>query len=82
MSLTHLSLPSPSCNLQTLRTPIVDFPILQLVPNPTGKLLAIVGSHQLAVIVLPRPGYVNLVSPLLDCRCVVECPLALPQTPL
>lgn len=52
-----------SCNLvesgtsngtyRVFRNPALDFEIQQLVLNPTGRLLAVVGSHQLAVIALP-----------------------------
>lgn len=55
---------------QTLHTPNLTFPVLSLIPNPTGKLLAVVGAHQLVVLVLPRPGYINLVAPVIECRSV------------
>ncbi|KAL7409546.1 hypothetical protein BDY24DRAFT_366825 [Mrakia frigida] len=55
---------------KTLNTPNLTFPILSLIPNPTGKLLAVVGAHQLVVLVLPRPGYINLVAPLIECRSI------------
>lgn len=64
------SLASPST--QALQSPTLDFEILKLVPNPTGKLLAVVGTHQVAVVILPRPGYVNLVGQTIDCRRVLS----------
>jgi len=80
--LTLLSLPS---SLQTLNSPDLTFPILSLIPNPTGKLVAVVGAHQLVVLVLPRPGYINLVAPVIECRFVSSSPLlpsSLPTSPL
>jgi nucleoporin NUP82 len=67
MSTDHALEHSPS---QTLTSPTLNFPIVQLVPNPTGKLLAVVGAHQLVVVVLPRPGYVKLVTPTIECRSI------------
>jgi nucleoporin NUP82 len=39
-----------------LRASKLDFAIEILIVNPTGKLLAVVGSHQVVVVVLPRSG--------------------------
>ncbi|MCO5565645.1 hypothetical protein L7F22_019319 [Adiantum nelumboides] len=39
-----------------LLSPALDFDIERLIVNPTGKLLAVVGSHKVAVVFLPRPG--------------------------
>ncbi|KAF9535116.1 hypothetical protein CPB83DRAFT_781213 [Crepidotus variabilis] len=55
---------------KTLHTPSLQFEIHQLTLNPTGKLLAIAGAFQVAVIVLPRPGYSRLVPDLIDCKSV------------
>lgn len=41
--------------------------------NSTSKLLAIAGAFQVAVIVLPRPGYSRLVPELIDCTYVFFC---------
>ncbi|WVQ73284.1 hypothetical protein IAR50_002852 [Cryptococcus sp. DSM 104548] len=43
---------------KTLESPHLSFPIHHIAVNGTGKLLAVVGHHQLVVIVLPksRPG--------------------------
>lgn len=53
---------------QVLHTPNVEFDIHQIAPNPTGKLLAIAGAYQVAVVVLPRAGYSKLVSTSIDCK--------------
>lgn len=53
-----------------MHTPGLSFDIRQLVVNPSGKLLAVAGSHQVAVVVLPRPGYMRLVPTNIDCKCV------------
>lgn len=39
-----------------LISPALDFDIERLIVNPTGKLLAVIGSHKVAVVFLPRPG--------------------------
>lgn len=39
--------------------------------NPNGKLLAVAGAFQVAVIVLPRPGFTRLVPSSVDCKCAV-----------
>lgn len=36
--------------------------------NPSGKLLAVAGAFQVAVIVLPRPGYSRLIPEIIDCK--------------
>ena len=54
--------------MQTLHTPGLSFDIRQLAVNPSGKLLAVAGSHQIAVVVLPRPGYMRLVPTNIDCK--------------
>ena len=53
---------------QTLHTPNVQFQIEQMVLNPTGKLLAVAGATQVAVIVLPRAPYSRTLSPTIECR--------------
>ncbi|KAG6336349.1 hypothetical protein ID866_2744 [Astraeus odoratus] len=56
--------------LQILQTPNIEFDIHQISPNPNGKLLAIAGAYQVAVVVLPRAGYSKLVSTFVDCKSV------------
>ena len=58
-------------SLQVLHTPNVTFEIRAMVLNPNSKLLAVVGAFQVAVVVLPRPGFSRLVSPKIDCKYVL-----------
>ncbi|PWN35586.1 uncharacterized protein FA14DRAFT_44270 [Meira miltonrushii] len=51
-SSTHLN----QSSYKHLISPALDFDIERLIINPTGKLLAAVGSHKVAVVFLPRPG--------------------------
>lgn len=53
---------------QTLHTPNVQFQIEQMVLNPNGKLLAVAGATQVAVVVLPRAPYSRTLSPTIECR--------------
>lgn len=53
---------------QTLHTPNLQFEIRQISLNPSGKLLAVAGTHQAAVVVLPRAGYSRLVPDVIDCK--------------
>lgn len=53
---------------QVLHTPNVQFEIYQLALNPGGKLLAVAGAFQVAVVVLPRSGYSRLVPTAIDCK--------------
>ncbi|KAG5637461.1 hypothetical protein H0H81_004478 [Sphagnurus paluster] len=46
------------------------FEIHQISLNPSGKLLAVAGAFQVAVIVLPRAGFARLVPDMLDCKSV------------
>ncbi|KAG5643781.1 hypothetical protein DXG03_009660 [Asterophora parasitica] len=46
------------------------FEIHQISLNPSGKLLAVAGAFQVAVIVLPRGGFARLVPDKLDCKSV------------
>ncbi|KXN86370.1 Nucleoporin nup82 [Leucoagaricus sp. SymC.cos] len=55
---------------KALHTPSLQFEIHQIALNPSGKLLAVVGAFQVAVIVLPRPGYMRLVPESIDCKSV------------
>ncbi|PPQ66758.1 hypothetical protein CVT24_008715 [Panaeolus cyanescens] len=56
---------------KTLRTPNMQFEIHQIALNPTGKLLAIAGAFQVAVVVLPRAGYTRLVPDVIECKHVL-----------
>ncbi|KAG6890889.1 hypothetical protein C0995_000846 [Termitomyces sp. Mi166 len=53
---------------KTLHTPNIQFEIHQISLNPSGKLLAVAGAFQVAVIVLPRAGFSRLVPDTLDCN--------------
>ncbi|CAE6426563.1 unnamed protein product [Rhizoctonia solani] len=55
---------------KTLSTPNVTFEIKHMVVNPTGKLLAVVGGRQVAVIVLPRPGITKTLSTRIECSSI------------
>ncbi|KAE9410294.1 hypothetical protein BT96DRAFT_961764 [Gymnopus androsaceus JB14] len=55
---------------KTLHTPNIQFKIDQIALNSSGKLLAVAGAFQVAVVVLPRAGYSRLVPETIDCKCV------------
>ncbi|KAF9469037.1 hypothetical protein BDZ94DRAFT_1182915 [Collybia nuda] len=55
---------------KTLHTPNIQFEIHQISLNPSGKLLAVAGAFQVAVIVLPRSGFTRLVPETVDCKSV------------
>ncbi|KAI0321851.1 hypothetical protein OF83DRAFT_162519 [Amylostereum chailletii] len=55
---------------KVLHTPNIQFEIRQLALNPSGKLLVAAGAFQVAVVVLPRPGYMRLVPPTIDCKSI------------
>lgn len=40
----------------------LDFGITQVLVNPTGKLLAVAGTHELVMLILPRRGYMQHVG--------------------
>ncbi|KAI6034264.1 hypothetical protein BKA83DRAFT_4187528 [Pisolithus microcarpus] len=69
-SLGDTKLGKSARSYKVLHTPNIDFEIHQIVTNPGGKLLAVAGAYQVAVIVLPRPGYSKLVSSTIDCKSV------------
>jgi nucleoporin NUP82 len=54
--------------LQVLHTPNIQFDISYLSLNPTRKLLVVAGTSQVAVVVLPRPGFMRLVPTVIDCK--------------
>jgi nucleoporin NUP82 len=51
-----------------LNAPDIQFWIRQLALNPSGKLIAVAGAYQVAVVVLPRAGYSKLVPSSVDCK--------------
>lgn len=59
---------TPDLPLQALHTPNIQFDISNLALNPTRKLLAVAGTFQVAVVVLPRPGFMRLVPTTIDCK--------------
>jgi nucleoporin NUP82 len=63
-----LVLPAQLAFEQTLHTPNIQFNIHQLVLCPGGKMLAVAGKHQVAVIMLPRQAYYKLVTAKVDCK--------------
>ncbi|KAI5829840.1 hypothetical protein K523DRAFT_352178 [Schizophyllum commune Tattone D] len=67
---THLNQNEGKKVFKTLHCPNVQFNIHQIALNPSGKLLAVAGAFQVAVIVLPRPGFMRLVPNVIDCKSV------------
>ncbi|THH13916.1 hypothetical protein EW146_g6350 [Bondarzewia mesenterica] len=59
-----------SKSYKLLHTPNIQFEIHQLALNPSGQLLAIAGAFQVAVVVLPRPGFTRLVPTKVDCKSI------------
>ncbi|VDB86566.1 unnamed protein product [Peniophora sp. CBMAI 1063] len=55
---------------KVLDTPALSFDIRQMAVNPSGKLLAVAGTRQVVVVVLPRPGYMRLVPTNIDCKSI------------
>lgn len=55
---------------KVLHSDMLDFPIQCVHVNPTGKLLAVVGTHTLALVILPRRGYMNQVGLRVPVRVV------------
>ncbi|TCD66933.1 hypothetical protein EIP91_000711 [Steccherinum ochraceum] len=55
---------------KVLHTPNVTFEIHSMVLNPNSKLLAVAGAFQVAVVVLPRPGFTRLVPSTVDCKSI------------
>lgn len=52
----HSSSSSQSGTYKELVSDALDFDIAEIILNPTGKLIAVVGSHKIVIVVLPRPG--------------------------
>lgn len=61
---THLR----NCDRQTLLVPEIDFPVIELVPSPSNRHLAVLGASQIVVVELPRKGWEGFVNPTLECR--------------
>ncbi|KAI0053097.1 hypothetical protein FA95DRAFT_1552989 [Auriscalpium vulgare] len=55
---------------KVLHTPNIQFEIQHMALNPSGKLLVVAGAHQVAVVVLPRPGFMRLVPATIDCKSI------------
>ncbi|WWD04287.1 hypothetical protein V865_002356 [Kwoniella europaea PYCC6329] len=55
---------------KTLKSQNLNFPIHHLIPNPNGRLLAVVGHHQVVVLVLPKSSYSSSSSAEVDCRAI------------
>ncbi|WWD20148.1 hypothetical protein CI109_104624 [Kwoniella shandongensis] len=55
---------------KTLKSPSLTFTIHQLIPNSTGRLLAVVGHHQIVVLVLPKTSYSGSTAGDLECRSI------------
>lgn len=53
---------------KTLKSTTLNFEIHQLVLNTTGKLLAVVGKNEVAVVVLPRKGWASAYGNQIECR--------------
>ncbi|KZT20799.1 hypothetical protein NEOLEDRAFT_1140344 [Neolentinus lepideus HHB14362 ss-1] len=62
--------PSARKSYKVLYTPNIAFEITQLAVNLNGKLLAVAGAYQVAVVVLPKPGFAKLVTPSVDCKSI------------
>ncbi|EPQ59331.1 hypothetical protein GLOTRDRAFT_55221 [Gloeophyllum trabeum ATCC 11539] len=62
--------PTAMKSYKTLYTPNIQFEIRQVAVNPNGKLLAVAGAYQIAVVVLPKPGFSKLVSSTVDCKSI------------
>ncbi|OCF61916.1 hypothetical protein L486_01580 [Kwoniella mangroviensis CBS 10435] len=55
---------------KTLNSQNLNFTIHHLIPNPNGRLLAVVGHHQVVVLVLPKSSYSSSSSAEVDCRTI------------
>ncbi|KZT65994.1 hypothetical protein DAEQUDRAFT_730757 [Daedalea quercina L-15889] len=55
---------------KALHTPNVQFEIHQMTLSPHGKLLAVAGAFQVAVVVLPRASFTKSVPAIIDCKCL------------
>ncbi|WWC92973.1 uncharacterized protein L201_007936 [Kwoniella dendrophila CBS 6074] len=55
---------------KTLKAPNLNFTIHQLVLNPNGRLLAVVGHQQIVVLVLPKSSYSSSSLGEIECRAI------------
>nr|XP_019043367.1 hypothetical protein I302_07943 [Kwoniella bestiolae CBS 10118]OCF22297.1 hypothetical protein I302_07943 [Kwoniella bestiolae CBS 10118] len=55
---------------KSLKSPSLNFTVHHLIPNPNGRLLAVVGHNQIVVLVLPKSTYSNSSSGQVDCRAI------------
>ncbi|OCF37125.1 hypothetical protein I316_01031 [Kwoniella heveanensis BCC8398] len=55
---------------RNLHSPSLNFAIHHVIPNPTGRLLAVVGHHQIVVLVLPKNSYSVPQSGEVECRAI------------
>ncbi|WVF68598.1 hypothetical protein IAT40_003367 [Kwoniella sp. CBS 6097] len=55
---------------RTLQASALNFAIQHVIPNPTGRLLAVVGHHQVVVLVLPKNSYSSPQSGEVECRAI------------
>ncbi|KAK8849523.1 hypothetical protein IAR55_004857 [Kwoniella newhampshirensis] len=55
---------------KTLKSPNLTFTIHHIIPNSTGRLLAVVGHHQIVVLVLPKSSYFGTTGGDLECRSI------------
>jgi len=51
-----------------IKTTTVQFDIHQLILNPSGKLLAVVGQSEVVVVMLPRKGWASGYATVVECR--------------
>ncbi|PVG00486.1 hypothetical protein CPB86DRAFT_754686 [Serendipita vermifera] len=72
-SLLDAKLPKASRTYKTLHAPNVQFIIEQMALNADGRLLAVAGSHHLAVIVLPSSGRGGR-APTIECKSIQIAP--------
>lgn len=55
---------------KVLHSDVLDFAIQSVHVNPTGKLLVVVGTHALALVILPRRGYMKQVGTRVPVKAV------------
>ncbi|WFD30213.1 hypothetical protein MSPP1_001230 [Malassezia sp. CBS 17886] len=55
---------------KVLAHPLLNFPVRQVVVNPTGKLLAVVGTHAVVLVILPRRGYMKHIGTQLEVKAL------------
>ncbi|WVQ96138.1 hypothetical protein IAU59_003240 [Kwoniella sp. CBS 9459] len=53
---------------KTLHSSALNFAIHHVIPNPTGRLLAVVGHHQIVILVLPKNSYSSPQAGEIECR--------------